>query len=48
MYSETTGVINALKCVINVTVNNRSKCEFYSFIEERTTQIVNNITATKP
>jgi len=25
MYSETTGVIHALKCVINVTVNNRGK-----------------------
>ena len=31
MYSETTGVIHALKCVINVTVNNRDKCEFNSF-----------------
>ena len=27
MYSETTGVIHALKCVINVTVNNRDKCD---------------------
>jgi len=31
MYSETSGVIHALKCVINVTVNNRGKCEFNSF-----------------
>jgi len=31
MYSETTGAIHALKCVINVTVNNRGKCEFNSF-----------------
>ena len=31
MYSEATGVIHALKCVINVTVNNRGKCELNSF-----------------
>jgi len=46
MYSETTGVVHALKCVINVTVNNRGKCELYSLIEERATKIVNNIIAT--
>ena len=45
MYSETSGVIYALKCVINVTVNNRGKCEFNFSMEERATQIVNNIIA---
>jgi len=31
MYSKTTGVIHALKCVIDVTVNNRGKYKLISF-----------------
>ena len=49
MYFETAGVIHALKCVINVTVNNNGKCEFSSFHRGgRAIQIVNNTIATKP